>query len=126
LRGWLDEIESVVRHPIEPETVMDVPYQMIHRTASACTVDRPRRYVVYQVFGSSTHDRDDLSGLAQLLKASGRIGFALWKCRSSFRDGHRELFLARPARGQSRASDVRSALLAGSVLDFAEADITTF
>ncbi|MGH9641049.1 MAG: DUF6946 family protein [Terriglobales bacterium] len=53
LRGWLEMVDKIVGRWVSPETVSGIPYQVIHRTASVCCVDRPIRSVVYQVFASN-------------------------------------------------------------------------
>src|SRR5262245_21838396 len=51
LEGWLCAIEAAAEASIQRDAVRDIPYQLIHRTASVCCVGRPKRLVVYQVFG---------------------------------------------------------------------------
>ena len=53
LRHWLSLIERVTG-PVNVDEIEDVPYQMIHRIASLCSVDSPRRALMYQ------HHRVDL------------------------------------------------------------------
>jgi hypothetical protein len=56
LEGWLCAIEAAAQRSIPRHAVRDVPYQLIHRTASVCSVERRKRIVAYQVFGDSPAD----------------------------------------------------------------------
>jgi hypothetical protein len=56
LQHWLALIERVTGRASADE-VHDLPYQMIHRVASLCSVDSSRRVLMYQ------HDRVDLKAV---------------------------------------------------------------
>lgn len=50
LDGWLDLISSRIEKSMRRDQVADIPYQMIHRLASACAKDEPLAVMLYQVF----------------------------------------------------------------------------
>jgi hypothetical protein len=50
LQGWLGRIGGVTGVNLAIEQVQKLEYQLIHRVASACSVDSTVCYVVYQVF----------------------------------------------------------------------------
>jgi hypothetical protein len=82
LGGWLTAINRAVRGEVLIDHVRDLPYQMIHRTASVCCIDRPMRIVLYQVFGehAAPHYEDDLRRLATILKPAANLQFWLQVC----------------------------------------------
>jgi hypothetical protein len=50
LKNWLDKINSHLRLGIGIGGIMDLPYQLIHRVASACSLGRKQTNVVYLGF----------------------------------------------------------------------------
>jgi hypothetical protein len=50
LGGWLSLIQSVTDVSLTFDDVCSLPYQLIHRTASVCSVPSTSRYIVYQIF----------------------------------------------------------------------------
>jgi hypothetical protein len=75
LEGWLCAIEAAAEASIQRDAVRDLPYQLIHRTASVCCVGRRKRLVVYQVFGDSPADHyaEDLSARSLLHASDPRM-----------------------------------------------------
>jgi hypothetical protein len=71
LDGWIRAIEAGTETAVDREVVRELPYQLIHRTASLCCVSRRKRVVVYQVFGHSPgpYYTDDLRRLASAMTA---------------------------------------------------------
>lgn len=53
LQGWIDLLNRVSTTPLDALTVSGLPYQLIHRAASACFLDRKKRVLVYLVFGTA-------------------------------------------------------------------------
>ena len=72
LNGWIRLIGTATRSAIAPENLLDLPYQLIHRTASVCGVLRPSRAVVYQLFGDESPSYY-VSALSNFRKALGAI-----------------------------------------------------
>jgi len=71
LEGWLCAIEAAAETSISRDAVRDLPYQLIHRTASVCCVGRRKRLVVYQVFGDypAEYYAEDLGRFAATIAA---------------------------------------------------------
>jgi hypothetical protein len=74
LNGWLELLSRVAERPLTREQVEDLPYQLIHRAASACQPDAASRWLVYHVFSASpaaaTKYKKDLEKLHELLGAA--------------------------------------------------------
>jgi len=69
LEGWLDLINAkAIEGIVGVDEILDFPYQMIHRLASACFLDRPKNILVYQCFDLN-QDKTDyyLTNLEQLI-----------------------------------------------------------
>jgi hypothetical protein len=72
LQGWLDMIGDRTRRSLTTSNVKDIPYQLVHRTASACHLSKKRTVVIYQVFTleGSVHKgfyNDDMRSLRDLV-----------------------------------------------------------
>jgi hypothetical protein len=58
---------------IEKNSIMQIPYQLIHRTASACSLRKENTYVIYQLFIENENKykkfyENDLKNLNTLIK----------------------------------------------------------
>jgi hypothetical protein len=58
LIGWLGLINSKLTLSITSEDISEVPYQMIHRLASACSVADKEPVLLYLYFGNSQKMRE--------------------------------------------------------------------
>jgi hypothetical protein len=121
LEGWLELVRGVTACRMERADVLDLPYQLIHRTASACSLKAPRRIVVYQIFGraTSSHYIEALSALWNLVGGGGSLAFRLVTC--AFQPSSEWTVLK--ARWESRepglAEPIRRALIRDSLFSFA-------
>ena len=82
LRGWCDLLECCSGAPVRETDVRGLPYQMVHRAASACHVANvSRRWLVYIVFETTAEKRTkylkDLTRLRDVLGPSSSLGIAL-------------------------------------------------
>ncbi|MCC6334336.1 MAG: hypothetical protein IT380_10155 [Myxococcales bacterium] len=77
LRHWLHVIRNRTEHAVQLEAVDALVYQMVHRTASACSVAAPRHDVVHLVLGEVHNYRDLITNLASVLDPNSRIRFWL-------------------------------------------------
>lgn len=50
LEGWLEIIKAKTKNTIDLELINDLPYQLIHRVASACLLKKDNTNVAYLVF----------------------------------------------------------------------------
>ena len=122
LEGWLRAIEDGAQAAVDREVVRELPYQLIHRTASVCCVSRRKRVVVYQVFGDSPgmYYTEDLRRLAATMP--DRKGVSFHVVASAFRPTTTYALLAArwDAGERNMGADGRDALVAGPLLEFAE------
>lgn len=82
LGGWLEMIGAATGRNLTVEKVVGLPYQLVHRAASACSVDRPRRMVLYQLFRADglAYYESALGGLQKALPRSSALEFAILVC----------------------------------------------
>ena len=86
LRGWCDLLEQRGVNPIRECDIRGMPYQMIHRAASACHPrgDATNRWLVYLLFETTQRNRsehlDDLARLRDLLGARSTLEIGLIEC----------------------------------------------
>jgi hypothetical protein len=122
LIGWLRAIEQVTSRCIEPEAVGGLPYQLIHRTASVCCVERPRRYLLYQVFSDERPEYyfDLLLRWAQILGDNHELSLWVFWCRLGRSETCQHLEARWDAGERHLDEEVRKELLAGSLLEFLE------
>jgi hypothetical protein len=120
LAGWLELIEFRTSKVIDVEQVLDLPYQLIHRVASPCSVERAQRAVIYLVFGSAAHHYStQMRTFAELL-GDRRPVLAVMSCPFMPSAAYQEI-LNRWDAGERRLNhDMRSALRAGSLMTFSE------
>ncbi len=116
LGGWIEKINIVAGSTLDSNLVHSVPYQLIHRTASACSLGRQTQWVVYQVFGGSTDYVAALTQMAGLLKHAPSLRFAVLVCPFEKLTTYAEL------EGLGRTAEtgeaVRRALVAGPLFSF--------
>jgi hypothetical protein len=123
LEGWFSAIAQKIGKQPDEVLCRDLPYQLIHRTASACTLQREETWVVYHVFGkAATHYADDLIAIASALRTT-QIRFALLSTPVMPTAAHDYVWLAW-GRSHAQRGDIRAALLAGPLFAFAETRIT--
>ena len=85
LRGWCDLLEQRGAKPKLDENLRGLPYQMVHRTASACHLKEASScWVVYLVFDTTASKRSeylvDLVRLRDVLGSRSSLGIALAEC----------------------------------------------
>ena len=86
LRGWCGLLQQRTSDRIDADDLATLPYQMVHRAASACDEASPESscWLVYLVFnapGNSLWEcRTDLNGLRQILGRGSSLGIALAEC----------------------------------------------
>jgi hypothetical protein len=120
LEGWLCAIEAAVETSISRNAIREIPYQLIHRTASVCCVGRRERLVVYQVFGDSPADyyAEDLGRFAAAIGAPDRIAFVVLGCSCRSTDTYARLEARWDSGKRDLGDDVSEALLGGALLEF--------
>ncbi|WP_239491457.1 hypothetical protein [Luteitalea sp. TBR-22] len=79
LDGWLARIGEATGTAVARPGVAALPYQLIHRAASACSVASARRAVVYQVFDDKhlQHYQESLRTFAGCLTPSSTLSLGV-------------------------------------------------
>jgi hypothetical protein len=120
LAGWLQLIAEAVGVNLGVGTVGSYPYQLIHRTASACQPSASHRWVVYQLFSDErvAYYRGHLGNLCHQLGGSLALRFGLLITPPELTPEYLSL-KTRWASGERDLSDqVRSGLLSGAFFKF--------
>ena len=120
LDGWLGVLERTAGRKIPAADVTDLPYQLVHRCASAAIVDRPKKALAYLVFGSdvAAHYRTHLAQLHEILGGRAELPFLLIRCAMEPSASMQELTERWNAGERSLGKDVREALLCGPLFAF--------
>lgn len=127
LNGWLGLLGNCATKNIKIDDVVDLPYPLVHRAASACHSDAESRWLVYQLFDVSPDKRKmylaDLSKLATLMGGDTRLRIRLVDC--SVQRSDRQIELER--MWDSGKRDIHEYVLAGlkaaDLLDIQVAEI---
>jgi hypothetical protein len=121
LNGWLSVISSVVGRNIDTSAVLDLPYQLIHRTASACSTGAETRVLVYMIFGEdpSRHYAADITALDRLLKRPDELDMHVLGVPMKPAPEFVELLEQWDAGLRYLADGVRRALLQGQLFQYA-------
>lgn len=77
LSHWLNLIRQKAPG-LKEGAISQIPYQMIHRTASACAADNKRAVVLYQIFVDGHHQVNYASDLRALVTALGVTDIQVW------------------------------------------------
>jgi hypothetical protein len=120
LDGWLRLINRRTASALSQESVLDLPYQLVHRAASACFPTKAKSALVYLVFGGdpATHYSKHLAQLASLLADRSRLSIRLLRCSLTGSDIHREQVTRWKNGERTLAASVRKALAAAPVFVF--------
>lgn len=122
LEGWLELLRTGEDTCPQMADVADLPYQMIHRAASACFPTSKVKWLVYQVFGDSEEDlkiyEADLRALRAVLPKSLHLsmGVALSVARPTALQ--RELEMKWDAGDRKLNDPVMSGLRGNDLFDF--------
>ena len=122
LAGWLGLLSASGTRPVAQADVLDLPYQLIHRCASAAQLDRPQRAVVYLVFGEqvAAHYEQHMRALQQVVGTRADLKLVVASCRMEPSDIVLKLEARWDAGERELAKDVRAGLLRGPLFSFAK------
>jgi hypothetical protein len=120
LDGWLGLINRRTSSALTRDGISDLPYQLIHRTASACSPQKARAALVYLVFGSGppSHYGKHLRRLATLLQDRTRFSLHLLWCPLSGTSSQVDQMQRWNAGERALASTVRMHLSAAPLFLF--------
>jgi hypothetical protein len=131
LEGWLDTINRATGGQLMPEQVRTVTYQLIHRTASACTPPAENRVVVYHCFDLVDEYRsyysEQLARLANLIAKHELLAFYLCESSLSKTAAYAELQVRwRANTSRNFADAVRQLLKTQSIATFSTPVVSRF
>jgi hypothetical protein len=106
------------------DVVIHLPYQLVHRAASACYLDAGHRAVIYQVFDEMHRERylGELHRLRALVKTPA-LSLAVLSTPAAPAKRYSRLLAQWDAGERKMAREVRSALLDGQAFTFTEASL---
>ncbi len=127
LNGWLGLLSARGDNPLTPEAVSELPYQLIHRAASACHPKASARWLVYHIFSNgaaSDEYKDDLTMLKPLLESCTSMHIRLVRTEVASTARH-DALLARWDNGERQLSDeVRHGLVEDDLLRVGPSQVT--
>jgi hypothetical protein len=118
--GWLSLINPVAATPLEMESVLDLPYKLVHRTASACSTAAGHRALVYLIFGDDPgrYYAEDVAALDRALGEPTGLAIHVLSVPLASEPAFAALTDRWDAGERKLAADVREALLAGPLFRF--------
>lgn len=124
LNHWLGLINSYSAE-VDQTRILDIPYQLVHRTASACFMGKSRTFVVVQIFKPAEHlarHRHALDCLVEAINPNERLEVWLHTVQTAETDLYRdtETKLAQTSIPSDNPTIVRAALLTGHLFHFGE------
>ena len=130
LNGWLDLIGKSVGRRLDIDHVLDLPYQLVHRAASACRPDAESHWLVYQVFDATPEKRcmylDDLKRLASIIGEANGLRYCMVECALKRSDHYRELEALWDSGHRDLRDRVTAGLKAGSLLEVQLSNVVAF
>lgn len=120
LAGWLSLLNQFARSEVSVNMVHDLPYQLIHRMASALAPDVRHRALVYLVFGADPHSfyREDLDSIMRLIDSEDAIRAFVINVPLTPSRAFRILRERWDAGERSLGSEIRQALQSGPLFMF--------
>jgi hypothetical protein len=120
LAGWLFLIHRATGIDLEAARVAKYPYQLIHRTASACYPQVKRRWIIYQLFSKSVpcYYLEQLSGMQRLLGSQQSLSFGVLLSPPRGSAGYSKLEARWEAGERDLSTDVSTRLLSGGLFEF--------
>lgn len=122
LRGWCDFLKRRATKPIRMEELRELPYQMIHRAASACYRKSVSScWLIYLTFETTSKKRSeyltDLHQLRIVLGSRSSLGIALVECNIAASQTLTELRARWDSGERHLHASVRQGLKSGRLLD---------
>jgi hypothetical protein len=121
LSGWLGLLGLPTYNEIDTDTIKTLPYQLIHRAASACSIAAQIHCLVYQIFDTSAADIqsyiNDLEALAAALKGSSKLRIYLIPCSLKRSNKYAQLEKRWDSGDRDLHSEVFAGLRAGDLLE---------
>lgn len=131
LQGWLQLISDATGCQLTLEQVQNCTYQLIHRTASVCSVEAVRRVVVYHCFDVTELQRryytNQLQTLANLIAQPTKIQLLLVTTTMSKSAPYSRLQERWDANeGRDFSVEIRNLLSEDNIAEFGDPVVTSF
>lgn len=127
LSGWVELIQKTIGRDINEHCIKDMPYQMIHCTASACYPEGMNRAVIYQYFGNDGHIagyyKNELIKMCKLVGVTDKVKFYLFICPLIKTDRYKELEKRWDNGERNLGKEIRTGLLSNELLDFGRSSL---
>lgn len=127
LNGWLALINRATGATLAIEDVLDSTYQLIHRTASVCKSDKPRKIVIYQLFdvndAQALEYNAQISHLNTLIDRPSHIGFYVHATTMQKSPMYQQLQVAWYAGNRDLSNEVSHGLISRTLIDFGDSVI---
>lgn len=129
LEGWLMLIAGATGCQLTVEQVMNCTYQLVHRTASVCSVRAEKRAVVYHCFDLEADRRryymEQLTKLAGLLGAPDNLAFFMLTNTMAKSQAYLDLQMKwRANEGRDFSQDIRKLLKQRNLTTFNDPVVT--
>ncbi len=126
LNGWLEYINEYILEQISIRDILELPYQLVHRVASACSIKKKCTNVVYVGFdlndAKKEYYKNNLNKFSKLLKRKINILFASFKINKSeeqikleseWEQGDRDLSV-----------EIKNGIINNNLMSFIEEEVT--
>jgi hypothetical protein len=120
LGGWCDLIRAATGVRLKAAQLAGCPYQLVHRTASACSPQVERRWVIYQLFSEENHIyyRTHLSSIDRLLGNQKSLSFGLLLSPLKGSAGYSRIDDRWEGGERDLSKEVRAGLLSDTLFEF--------
>lgn len=121
LEGWLNLIRNCTDNEIHVDAILELPYQLVHRVASACYPDTQTKLVVYQLFDHPREKQAEyaryLTMLSELMGDHTALIFRILSCKVLKSDEYRDLTNRWHQGERDLSPEVVQGLLGGTMID---------
>lgn len=120
LDGWIELIQRGTGVRLSAPELDKYPYQMVHRTASACFPFADQRWVIYQLFSNTNlmHYQEHLSAMHHLLRDQTKFSFGLLLSPLEESEGYERLKNLWASGQRDLSAPIRYGLLSDSLFKF--------
>ena len=136
LQGWINHIQPNSNNPLENDTFANAVYQMVHRTASVCSLGKHSKQVavIYQIFGLADEHvvdyKQDLIDFVKMISPQPQLRFWLHTVKMDLLPRYNQLQDEFEASNnvdeedlEERASLIREAIMEGVLFDFIDEEL---
>ncbi len=120
LEGWIERIQKGTGVRLSAQELDNHPYQLVHRTASACFPSVDQRWVIYQLFSRTKlpYYQEHLSAMHHLLHDQSRLSFGLLLSPPEASEEYKRLKSLWASGQRDLSESIRYGLLSESLFKF--------